>query len=290
MSRISKKLLLVFLGVFITFLFVRFIVWQLPGTLADILSDSETNSLDLEALSQQFKASGNFWQPLRDFLQLRWGQSQLYSDDNLPIIIGHFKLTAWLSALSLLFTLGFASAYFLLSARLALRLSNLLLAVPAIVVYPAVVFSTCALTSFCPAGSSLQGRALLLAALAQGFITAPRFFRELEWEVDSIRRKRFILVLRAKGLSQRRIWFRHVLKNALPPVFSLVLLTTLGFVSGAVLVEILFDLPGVGLLLVEAIRSRDLNLIFPLIMFLSLLHLATLQSGRFLKMRSAQHE
>ena len=61
-------------------------------------------------------------------------------------------------------------------------------------------------------------------------------------------------------------------------------------ISGAILVEALFDLPGMGLLLVEAIRSRDFNLIFPLVMFLSLLHLVTLQSGKFLKFKGAAHE
>jgi ABC-type dipeptide/oligopeptide/nickel transport system permease component len=57
----------------------------------------------------------------------------------------------------------------------------------------------------------------------------------------------------------------------------------LSFLSGAILLESLFDLPGIGVLLLESIRARDLNLIFYLVMFISLLHLLLLQSGKFLK-------
>ncbi len=266
------------------------LIWQLPGTFADLISDSETNMHDLQQLSQEFSGRGTFWAPLKDFLMLEWGQSQLYSDANLPIIWQNFRFTFRLSLLSLFFTIVFSLSFFLFNKSVSMRLTRFLLAVPAIAIYPLVVFVSCQTTRFCPAGSLQYGKVLLLAAIVQGFLHSPRFFREIEWELEELRRQRFVLVLRAKGLSPKRIWTWHIAINILAPVLSLLLLTTLGFISGAILVEALFDLPGIGLLLLEALRARDLDLIFPLVMFLSLLHLLTLQAGRFLKSRNFQYE
>lgn len=285
-----KKLLIFCAAILLTYIFVRLVIWQLPGTLADLLSDSETNLKDLEALRQEFAIAPGFWKPLLSFFRLDWGESLLYRERSFLVIFKHFKLTLLLSMLSLFLTFLFSFFFFLFRQKFSQRLSNVLLALPAIAVYPFFVFSLCSFTSFCPAGSSQVGRSLIIAGIAQALLTAPRFYRELEWELDQIRKQRFVLVLRAKGLSPLRIWGVHIFSNALAPLLSLFLITLLGFFSGAVLLEALFDLPGMGVLLLEAIRSRDFALIFPLIMFLSLLHLLTLQTGRVLKMKGLSVE
>lgn len=262
---------------------MRLLLWQLPGTLADVLSDSETNLKDLENLRNEFAVAQGFWTPLFDFLKLKWGESLLYREESFPLIIRYFRVTLRISALSLFFTFFLSSVFFLFKQKFSERLSNILLSLPAIAAYPFFVYFLCDKTSYCPAGSSDIVKGIFIAAIVQAFLAAPRFYRELEWEIDEIRRQRFVLVLRAKGISNFVIWSKHILMNAIAPVFSLLLLTLLGFISGAVLLESLFDLPGMGLLLLEAIRARDFSLIFPLVMFLSLMHLLTLQSGKFIK-------
>lgn len=285
-----RKLLFLIVAILLTYTFVRLVLWQLPGSLADVVSDSETNLKDLIALRSELEMAQGFWEPLFDFFRLDWGMSELYRDKSFSIIMTHFYLTLKLSAASLLLTFIFSGLFFLFKQKTSQRLSNLLLALPAIAVYPLLVYFLCSATSYCPAGSSDIFKAVIIAATAQAILGAPRFYRELEWEIDQIRKQRFIQVLRAKGLSRLRIWGVHVFANAFAPFLSLLLITLLSFFSGAVLLEMLFDLPGMGVLLLEAIRSRDFALIFPLIMFLSLLHLLTLQSGRVLKFRRTQSE
>ncbi len=285
-----RKLLFLLVAILLTYIFVRLVLWQLPGSLADVLSDSETNLKDLMALRSELEIAQGFWKPLFDFFRFDWGTSELYREKSFPIIMTHFFLTLKLSALSLILTFLFSGIFFIFKQKTSQRMSNLLLALPAIAIYPLLVYFLCSKTSYCPAGSSDMLRALLIAATAQAVLSAPRFYRELEWEIDQIRKQRFVLVLRAKGLSRIRIWGVHIFSNALAPFLSLLLITILSFFSGAVLLEMLFDLPGMGVLLLEAIRSRDFALIFPLIMFLSLLHLFTLQSGSVLKFRRTQSE
>jgi ABC-type dipeptide/oligopeptide/nickel transport system permease component len=124
---------------------------------------------------------------------------------------------------------------------------------------------------------------IFLAAFTQALLVAPRFFREIEAEIDYVLRQRFVLILRAKGLTNKRILWMHVLTNVFPPFLSLCLLTWLSFISGSILVEALFDLPGIGALTLEALRARDLPLLYSLLMLLALLHLSSLKMTSLLK-------
>ena len=77
----------------------------------------------------------------------------------------------------------------------------------------------------------------------------------------------FVTTARAKGVREKQVLWRHVVPNALLPTFTLVLLS-LGFIfGGAITVEYVFSYPGLGLLTVQAIDSKD----FPLLQGLFLL-------------------
>ncbi|HKT60168.1 MAG TPA: ABC transporter permease [Gemmatimonadales bacterium] len=72
----------------------------------------------------------------------------------------------------------------------------------------------------------------------------------------------FVTVARAKGLSERAVTLRHVLRNALIPVLTLLGLSLPTLFSGAVFIEAIFAWPGVGRVLVEAVQARD----YPVVM------------------------
>jgi peptide/nickel transport system permease protein len=81
----------------------------------------------------------------------------------------------------------------------------------------------------------------------------------------------FVMTARAKGVHEKQILWRHVVPNALLPTLTIVLLS-LGFVFGGVIaIEYVFSYPGLGLLTVRAIKTRD----FPLLQGLFLLFSAT---------------
>ncbi len=72
----------------------------------------------------------------------------------------------------------------------------------------------------------------------------------------------WVTVARAKGLSETRVVLRHVLRNALVPVVTLLGLSLPALFSGAVFIEAIFAWPGVGRVLVEAVQARD----YPVVM------------------------
>jgi peptide/nickel transport system permease protein len=67
----------------------------------------------------------------------------------------------------------------------------------------------------------------------------------------------FIQTARAKGLTKRRIIWRHAFRNASLPIVTLVALSIAFVVSGALLVEVVFNWPGIGLATQEAIENND---------------------------------
>jgi peptide/nickel transport system permease protein len=71
----------------------------------------------------------------------------------------------------------------------------------------------------------------------------------------------YVRTARAKGLGERRVTFRHVLKNALLPVVTMAGVQTGGLLGGSIIVETVFGWPGLGLLAFQSLFARDLNLL-----------------------------
>lgn len=76
-----------------------------------------------------------------------------------------------------------------------------------------------------------------------------------------VREAPFVLAARARGLGRARVTRRHILRNALVPVVTLLGLSLPALFSGTVFIEAIFGWPGVGLLLVQAVGARDLPVV-----------------------------
>lgn len=118
-------------------------------------------------------------------------------------------------------------------------------------------------------GEGLTGhvRALTLPAITIGLYLAPILLRTLRVDVIETLGTEFVEAARARGLSKRRIVSKHVLRNSLVSTLT-VLGLNIGFLlSGVVIIENVFSLPGLGSELVSAIANRD----YPTIQALTLL-------------------
>lgn len=83
-----------------------------------------------------------------------------------------------------------------------------------------------------------------------------------------------IKALRARGISERSVIFKHALKNALPPIVTVVGLQLASCFTGAVLTENIFNWPGLGTMIVNAINNRDYMLIQGLVLFFAIVFVA----------------
>ena len=87
-------------------------------------------------------------------------------------------------------------------------------------------------------------------------------------------RQDYIRTARAKGLSERTVVMKHAFRNTLIPLVTLIGLTLPGLLSGSVIVEQIFNWPGMGRLFFESIAKRDYNVLMGLTMMFSVLTLA----------------
>jgi peptide/nickel transport system permease protein len=125
-------------------------------------------------------------------------------------------------------------------------------------------------TGFLLIDSLLEGRLdvfasvvahLLLPALALGLALAPLIMRVLRSSLIDTYVEDYITLARLRGLSERRILLRHALKNAALPTASLIGVQAGFMFGGTLLVEVIYTFPGIGNLMVEAVRNHDLPLI-----------------------------
>jgi peptide/nickel transport system permease protein len=112
---------------------------------------------------------------------------------------------------------------------------------------------------------------LALPALALGAGLAGIAMRITRSAVLEASREDFVVVARAKGLMQRAVLRRHVLRNALIPVVTIVGLEFGEILANSVIVETVFAWPGVGNLLITGVGSRDYPLVTGLVLLYALL-------------------
>ena len=105
------------------------------------------------------------------------------------------------------------------------------------------------------AGNSPIGMVLPTAALA--LIMSARYIRQIRAATLDELAKDYIVGLRARGITERRILFGNVLKNIMGVVITLTAISVGSLLGGVVIIETLFSRPGVGSLLMTAINSRD---------------------------------
>ena len=108
-------------------------------------------------------------------------------------------------------------------------------------------------------GSSFADRMyhLALPAIALGVVSSALILRFTRASMLDVLGDDFIRTARAKGLGERKVVMKHALKNALIPILTIIGLTAAVLISGAVVTETVFGLPGVGNLVVSAVLRRD---------------------------------
>jgi peptide/nickel transport system permease protein len=116
---------------------------------------------------------------------------------------------------------------------------------------------------------------LLLPALVLGILQAPAYIRHLRGAMLETLQEEYVRTARSKGLSERVVIIRHVLRNAMMPVLTLIGLQIPGLVGSSLLVEQVFGWPGLGTLSIQSALFRD----YPVFMGTALLYAVAVVAG-----------
>ena len=125
-----------------------------------------------------------------------------------------------------------------------------------------------------PVSGAASARSLILPAITMGASLAAILTRMVRTSMLEELGQDYIRTARAKGLSERRVVYRHVLRNAMIPVVTVIGLQFGALLAGAIVTETIFAWPGIGRLTISAISNRDYALVQGCLLCIGLTYVA----------------
>lgn len=110
-----------------------------------------------------------------------------------------------------------------------------------------------------PFGDQLKAYIIPVICLCTGTIAG--FTRYMRAELTEVMSSEFLLLARTKGLTKPQTVLRHALRNSMVPIIPMIIGEFFGVLSGSMILEMLYNIPGIGYLFVSAISARDYNVI-----------------------------
>ena len=112
-------------------------------------------------------------------------------------------------------------------------------------------------------------RSLTMPAIALGLVQSALIARITRSAMLDVLREQFILAGRAKGLSEGSVTYKHALKNAFVPTLTVIGISVAVLLGGAVIIEQVFNIPGLGRLVISAVLRRDYPVIQGIILVIA---------------------
>jgi peptide/nickel transport system permease protein len=142
-------------------------------------------------------------------------------------------------------------------------LPEFLIGLTLVIVFATSVFQVLPAVSLIPPGSHpwSNPEILILPVATLVLVIVPYTFRMTRGAMVEALESDYVEMARLKGMSKRRVLFRHALPNTVPVIVQVTALNLLYLAGGIVLVEYIFNYPGVGQELVAAISNRDIPVV-----------------------------
>ena len=114
---------------------------------------------------------------------------------------------------------------------------------------------------------------LLLPGITLGWFAVAGLMRLTRSAMLDVLGSEYVKLARIKGLPERRVVWKHAFKNAALPVVTFAALLFVALLNGSIIVETVFSWPGLGLLVIEAVDSRDYPIVQAVVLFLSAMYI-----------------
>ena len=252
---------------------IFFIVRVIPGDPAEVIAGIDASAEDIATVRARLGTDRSAPRQYADWivavLRLDFGVSFSTGQRVTGLILERFPLTLALALLAMTIGLAISLPVGVLSAVHrgsvwdvgGLLLSQLGMAIPSFWLGILFLLLFSVKLRIFPMFGSGSFRHLVLPALSLGLARAAVLLRLSRAAMVEELGKEYIVAARAKGLREQTVRYKHALKNALLPVITIAGIQLGYMLGGAIIVEHVFSLPGVGRLLLTAIYQRD----FPLI-------------------------
>ena len=263
-------------------IFVFMFIHLLPGDPAKTLAGVEATPEEVEAIREEFGLNdpllvqyGNY---MKDLLRGDMGRSLKSSTPVTELILSRFKYTIQLVFAGVLWApaLGiFIGVMCAIKRGKAFDLGGMLFAIaglsaPGFWVGLMLIQVFAVNLRLLPSGGLDSWRSLILPSVVMGLGIMATLARYSRSSMLETLREDYVRTARAKGQKESVVMFRHAFKNSLIQVVTILGLQIGGLLSGSVITETIFSIPGMGRLLVDSIAYRDYPAIQGLLMIFAL--------------------
>ncbi len=291
---IVRRLLLIIPTLFLASLLVFVVIRLIPGNIVDLIAGQMAqfgHPVDRDAVTKSLGLDVPIWEQYGrwignilihgDFGKSLWRSTSVTSE-----ILSRWPVTLELGILGLLISLIIALPIGIFSAvrqdsfgdYAGRTLAIVLMAVPSfwmatmIVVFPSIWWHWSPPIMLIKFRDNPLGNIgmFVIPAIVLGMEVAGVVMRMTRSMMLEVLRQDYVRTAWAKGLKERAVVMRHALKNSLIPVVILIGLQAPYLLGGVVIIEQIFDLPGIGRLLVEAVGFRDYTMIMGIMLFFGL--------------------
>ncbi|MEH7098253.1 ABC transporter permease [Neobacillus vireti] len=285
MNKIFLKIVTAFVSIIGSLILVFCIIYLLPGD--PVLSMLDPSAATPEMIANLRKELGldqpfyiQFLNYFIGVLHGNFGQSIVNSDQVLPKILEHFPATLALTFTSAIVSVVIGVTFGVLSAiyrnkwmDVVARLIGLFgISMPTFWsgILLILIFSN--FLNWFPAMGSDGWKTLVLPSLSLGFVGAGLIIRMVRNSMLEVINEQFIVTLRAKGLSEQAVMYRHALRNALIPAITIIGLNIGELMAGTVVIETVFSRQGIGRIVADAIMAKDVPVIQGVVFFSAIVY------------------
>ena len=292
LSYVLKRILSLIPVLFVVSVVIFLVIYLIPGGPATALLGLEASAEQIEQLNTELGFNRPFLVQYADWLSGvfhgDWGESFFLQQSVLDCIAQYFGPTLSLAILAQIFAvilsipLGILAAYYRGSAvdLATVSVSLLGIAVPGfllsmfLMLFFGVFLRLLPVAGYAPLSQGLWEhlRYLILPALSLGLVQAAYITRMTRSAVLDVLYSNFIRTARAKGLRESAVVFRYALKNAGPTILTVIGQSFGGLVTGTIVTETIFNIPGLGMLTMTSINRRDVFVIQGVVLFVTLIY------------------
>lgn len=157
--------------------------------------------------------------------------------------------------------------------KTAMTLTALSIAIPRFWLGPLLILLFGIVLHWLPVSGAKDGlSSLVLPSLSLGTAMAAILARMTRHNLMDVLKEDFIRTARAKGLSENRVFYHHALRNTLLVLITLIGLQLGSLLTGTVVIEKVFNWPGIGLLLLESIQQIDIPMVQGIVLFFAFIY------------------
>jgi len=285
---LGKKLLTLITTFILVSLIVFFVFQIIPGDPVLIILGPEAEEAQILALRETLRLDNplfsRYFLWLRNILRGDMGISVRYNMSVSELISGRLSVTLSLTLMSLLISTFFGILFGVIIGKyndtfigkILSTLSQIGLSIPSfwlgfmLSFVFGVLFSLLPTSGFVPFSVNFWGaiRSLILPSVAISIGASSVIIRFLKNSIAINLEEDYVRTAKSRGQSGNKILFGHVLRNALLPSITIIGLILADIVSGSIIIENIFNLPGIGQLLITAISVRDLPLLQSLCLYI----------------------